>query len=221
MVFHRIRGFTLVELLIVISIIAVLTAILLPVFVKARGQARRSSCQSNMRQLALAFNLYAAEHDETFPCNGDKYLWTGRKWRGVLDPYVQERKVYWCPGDTASRTAYDSTSYAYMQSFYHNSADFAIPVPAANIGPSHTCNTAPAPQGMSQVKYPSQKILIYEWYANHDGSMFTMWEPQGLHGAAFVDGHVQMLRQTDLRPSALGDKDPNWTVDGLQGYDVE
>lgn len=49
----------------------------------------------------------------------------------------------------------------------------------------------------------------------------TMWEPQGLHGAAFVDGHVQMLRQTDLRPSALGDKDPNWTVDRLQGYDVD
>ncbi len=221
MIFSKIRGFTLVELLVIISIIAVLTAILLPVIVKARGTARRSVCQSNMRQLALAFTMYAADHEETYPCNGDKYLWTGRKWRAVIDPYLQNRMIYWCPGDTASRNSYDSTSYAYMQAFYHNAADFALPVPAGKIGPSHTCNTPPIPQGLAQVKYPAQKIILYEWYANHDGSLFTMWQPQGLHGAAFVDGHVQMVRQNDLRNSALGDKDPNWTVDGLQGKDVE
>ena len=65
----RRRGFTLIELLVVIAIIAILAAILFPVFAKAREKARQASCQSNEKQLGLAFLQYVQDNDEKFPAN--------------------------------------------------------------------------------------------------------------------------------------------------------
>ena len=64
---ERNRGFTLIELLVVIAIIAILAAILFPVFARARENARKANCQSNMKQLGLAILQYAQDHDETLP----------------------------------------------------------------------------------------------------------------------------------------------------------
>jgi prepilin-type N-terminal cleavage/methylation domain-containing protein len=65
------RGFTLIELLVVIAIIAILAAILFPVFAKARSQARKATCASNLKQIGLGFLMYAQDYDETFPVHWD------------------------------------------------------------------------------------------------------------------------------------------------------
>src|SRR5438093_13768249 len=65
------RGFTLIELLVVIAIIAILAAILFPVFARARSQARKATCASNLKQIGLAFLMYAQDSDETFPVHWD------------------------------------------------------------------------------------------------------------------------------------------------------
>jgi prepilin-type N-terminal cleavage/methylation domain-containing protein len=67
------RGFTLIELLVVIAIIAILAAILFPVFARAREKARQSSCQSNLKQIGLAFTMYAQDYDEKMP-RGSGYI---------------------------------------------------------------------------------------------------------------------------------------------------
>lgn len=99
------RGFTLIELLVVIAIIAILASILFPVFARARENARRASCQSNMKQLGLGFIQYAQDYDETLPLFSN-YLDPGsptpRTWDLLIQPYLKSMQILVCPSDSAS-----------------------------------------------------------------------------------------------------------------------
>jgi len=116
------KGFTLIELLVVISIIALLAAILFPVFSRARENARRSSCQSNLKQIGLGLLQYSQDYDETLPAprystsNGGfweaggfinssggnvNYFWTD-----AIMPYVKSNQVFLCPSHTGNRARF-------------------------------------------------------------------------------------------------------------------
>ena len=105
----RRRGFTIVELLVVIAIILVLVGILLPALNKAREQARRTACESNLRQLTHAYLSYCADHDLELVTNGRFGNWTlagaGRDAivGGKLYPYLNDEQVYRCPNENAER----------------------------------------------------------------------------------------------------------------------
>src|SRR5713101_6929093 len=105
---RRKNGFTLIELLVVIAIIAILAAILFPVFAQAREKARQSTCLSNMKQMGLAFNMYAQDYDETFGWQkvSDNCPDFGRagnpepSWNMSILPYVKSRQIFTCPSAT-------------------------------------------------------------------------------------------------------------------------
>ncbi|HPO29659.1 MAG TPA: prepilin-type N-terminal cleavage/methylation domain-containing protein [Candidatus Hydrogenedentes bacterium] len=226
-------GFTLVELLVVIGIIAVLAALSLPALARARDGALRASCASNLKQIFIAFECYLGEHQDTYPARQDLplyeppgyWLWMGRGWRDLLRPYVpqsrEEPLVYWCPADIRRLTEekYEHTSYAYAMVFYHS------PEQINTLNRTADCysNPLPAmPQRKSALRYPSKKVLVGEWFSNH-----AAWAgDRGWFGAGgkrlylFADGHVEFLDATELLPANDGLPNPNLTRDGIRGKDI-
>jgi prepilin-type N-terminal cleavage/methylation domain-containing protein/prepilin-type processing-associated H-X9-DG protein len=123
---HRRNGFTLIELLVVIAIIAILAAILFPVFAQARERARAISCVSNLKQIGTATNMYVQDYDETYPTGWSQP--EGKTcWRVSLQPYIQKYGnpvdiynmssgnfgVLVCPDQPGDANSYGPTSYGY------------------------------------------------------------------------------------------------------------
>ncbi|MGI5820427.1 MAG: DUF1559 domain-containing protein [Armatimonadota bacterium] len=108
------RGFTLIELLVVIAIIAILAAILFPVFARAREKARQTSCLSNVKQIMLGVLMYAQDYDEALPVASHWYRGDGTTvvWDQALDPYVKNQQVFVCPSGRNSQHA-RSLSYGW------------------------------------------------------------------------------------------------------------
>jgi prepilin-type N-terminal cleavage/methylation domain-containing protein/prepilin-type processing-associated H-X9-DG protein len=109
----RAKGFTLIELLVVIAIIAILAAILFPVFSRARENARRASCQSNLKQVGLAFMMYAQDHDTTLPGSSVNNV----SWSTLLRPYMKGDQMLVCPSSNpgaSSAQSYLAASTAYF-----------------------------------------------------------------------------------------------------------
>jgi prepilin-type N-terminal cleavage/methylation domain-containing protein/prepilin-type processing-associated H-X9-DG protein len=118
------NAFTLIELLVVIAIIAILAAILFPVFATAREKARQSSCASNMKQIGMAMKMYASDTDEMgadYPYQvRDDGAWVS--WNEAVYPYVKSKAVYLCPSaeqnpDTVVQALYGATGYTAANGF--------------------------------------------------------------------------------------------------------
>src|SRR5579862_9797418 len=115
----RSRGFTLIELLVVIAIIAILAAILFPVFAQARESARKIACLSNTKQLGLGIMMYVQDYDEVYPMdswdvpaigNADNDLHSGAyissvTWIWQIMPYLKNRQILVCPSDPNPKDA--------------------------------------------------------------------------------------------------------------------
>lgn len=105
--FSRRPAFTLVELLVVIAIIAILAAILFPVFARARENARRSSCQSNLKQIGLGLLQYIQDYDEKMPRSSYGPVSApsdavNYKWMDAIYPYTKSEQIFNCPSDALS-----------------------------------------------------------------------------------------------------------------------
>jgi prepilin-type N-terminal cleavage/methylation domain-containing protein/prepilin-type processing-associated H-X9-DG protein len=116
------KGFTLIELLVVIAIIAILAAILFPVFAKAREKARQTSCASNLKQLALGFAQYVQDYDERFPSGVVGSSIDASGWAEQIYSEVKSTGVYKCPDDsTIPATSSDTHSNMVPTSYALNS----------------------------------------------------------------------------------------------------
>ncbi len=120
-------GFTLIELLVVIAIIALLAAILFPVFARARENARRSSCQSNVKQIMLGVAQYTQDYDENYPLRDASGV---GNWPVLIMPYVKSIQLFQCPSDS-SRTNMGSAPNNFHTSYIANSA---VATPASAFG---------------------------------------------------------------------------------------
>ena len=110
---HRYRrsfGFTLIELLVVIAIIAILAAILMPVFARAREKARQASCSSNLKQIGLALMMYGQDYDGFMPPSQLPSTGLNFSWPTMVQPYIKNAQVFVCPSAEPSASAVSYTS---------------------------------------------------------------------------------------------------------------
>ena len=120
----RRRAFTLIELLVVIAIIAILAAILFPVFAQAREAARKTQCISNMKQMGTAIAMYRQDYDETFPMayyylNDNSSANGYAQWSGFCQPYIKNWGIFVCPSDKLKGMA--------PTNFVGNNMGFGVP----------------------------------------------------------------------------------------------
>jgi prepilin-type N-terminal cleavage/methylation domain-containing protein/prepilin-type processing-associated H-X9-DG protein len=157
---RRSKGFTLIELLVVIAIIAILAAILFPVFAQAREKARAATCLSNLKQLGLGLMMYTQDYDETFP---SAYIrstltppggfWSGGLWfwPQIAESYTKNYKISLCPSSKGGGT-YDAAPY---QTHYGINAHIALPSWAG----TGTDNNGVA---VARVTRPAETLLIFD-----------------------------------------------------------
>jgi prepilin-type N-terminal cleavage/methylation domain-containing protein/prepilin-type processing-associated H-X9-DG protein len=208
---NRRHGFTLIELLVVIAIIAILAAILFPVFAQARDKARGAACLSNQKQLATAMYMYMQDYDEQFPVwryNVPKSVENPNAkvtWVENLQPYAKNKRIWICPSDTTPGV--DRSKPTGQNSYWLNAYIFRWS--------GNEIKNAPPSLTLAAVPYPATTIVFcdgptndgnhvwpgppHEWCLNAKYCIDSETRHSGGIYFIFADAHVKWYRVEQLK----------------------
>lgn len=210
---NRNNGFTLIELLVVIAIMAILAAILFPVFAQARAQARQATCASNTRQLATGLLLYVQDYDETLPPVAYEAVVNGEEeevlWSDMVAPYLKSEPIRRCPDDAPARNnSYGLNELAFADLADEEAARAPIRVLAAFRAPAETVMLGDigTEDDLRTPRPDAYKMVAPSFPLNDDEDA----RPSARHflrvNLAFMDGHQKPYR---LEQFYLGQQPPD------------
>jgi len=203
------KGFTLIELLVVIAIIAILAAILFPVFARARENANRTGCASNLRQLSQACIMYAQDYDEMLPIGDDPVYWDLYQnpklaFVQTLYPYVKNRQVFYCTSADAYAQICQSSTNPKIRQWALKLSNTDANWDAGNISyfyysfnltwQSQFPGLVMEERALSlKDENPSTRWLLSDPYMNNVPYFpHQSASSRGLH-VAYLDGHVKLV----------------------------
>jgi prepilin-type N-terminal cleavage/methylation domain-containing protein len=207
----RRRGFTLIELLVVIAIIAILAAILFPVFAQAREMARQTTCLNNQRQIGMAIALYREDFEYYVPGEMGGVVWmeVAAGQQGLIDPYIRAEGVRQCPSRKLREARYCINGWSGLSPFGNpetspaGQPDAAVPRPSTTLIvwehqiSAVTCNTG---QQGGDPNVPDPTAGVTHWDSAHHDGFCALW----------CDGHVKRMRYANLRRSFFSiEEDPD------------
>lgn len=208
----RRSGFTLIELLVVVAVVAILAALLFPVFARAKERARQTACNSNLRQLAQAMRLYLDDNNGRYPEAYSTYAclpWAGRPGGGgvpfgiqshekairvVMEPYVSTPELWRCPSDVGDYRSAGTGGYQHQTPPFYpwmgTSYDYA------DLGQKfYNRVQTVAGRNESQIKQPSESYLFWDlrdWHWSAERRVTARVRPS-FNNVVFCDGHVQAV----------------------------
>ncbi|MEP6754303.1 MAG: DUF1559 domain-containing protein [Chthonomonadales bacterium] len=229
------HGFTLIELLVVIAIIAILAAILFPVFAQARAAARKTSCLSNTKQIALGMTMYAQDYDEKFPqwhwdwsynngngTNGSPKNDGTTIWWNAIYPYIKNAQVFVCPDNKYDVPTKNDGAWGWFNT-NSNSSNFAKAT-NTNVAFADICIGYGASEPLTnaypklaQLQKPSETMLISDnvtsltGWSNHWDQYDVgnkQWNNERINRVAYPNGWDQSFFWTDA--SMDGPYNPKW-----------
>lgn len=216
---RRPHGFTLIELLVVIAIIAILAAILFPVFAQAREKARQTSCLSNQKQLGLAFMMYAQDYDESLPLVSQADFTTAAtadiSWTRSLQTYIKNKQVLRCPSDSSARWGTSNTPDYYITSYGFNAwlkADNPFSTYASIASPSKVIVLSESADASTRDHF-APYFWIYD--AQMNAQPWYAGAYPGLHAGSFDDAkneakNIAVRRHSEGFNNVYGDGHAKW-----------
>jgi prepilin-type N-terminal cleavage/methylation domain-containing protein/prepilin-type processing-associated H-X9-DG protein len=204
------KGFTLIELLVVIAIIAILAAILFPVFARARAKAQQNNCLSNTKQIQLGLIMYASDNNQAYPATGSSTAGNAQPdWTNAVYPYIKNVQIYLCPSDaTASGTIpCDTTATAGAFSYGTGSATGVGIFSVDTSGASYGINTGLVNNADALILYPAEMLGIIDagglvvsasttGYTNIQTG--TLARHNNGSNQSYVDGHAKWIATTNI-----------------------
>lgn len=231
--FNAAKGFTLLELLLVVAVIAILAALLLPALGRAKAKAQRPACMNNLRQINVGVRMYADDSSDAFPPPKynfppdafTDYTKIMKSYLGMTDASSERARLFACPADTFYYDYNDRVSQSlHLQSRYYDSS-------YAFNGGNFPMGELPrwpgiAGRKLSSIKEPDKTVLVAEFAAL---APYSWHQPAGASGhynnaqdmVGFVDGHVSFIKMYWDATKLITDHLEAWQYDPPPDYDYK